>query len=61
MTAPTPATARKYQPTTTTTTIYQPIHTKRCFEIYTVKEPVLKPLFNKVPGLQPAALSINIL
>ena len=56
MAAP-PATtvSTNYQPATTTK--YQTIHIKRFFEIYFRKGRVLKSLFNKVSGLQPAALA----
>ena len=51
--ATTTAAARKYQPTTTITK-YQPIHIQVFRNIHS-KRPVLKSLFNKVPGLQPTA------
>ena len=44
--------------TATTTTKYQPIHIRRCFEIYTVKD-LCWSLFNKVPCLQTVVLSIK--
>ena len=30
--------SKNYQPTTTTTTKYQAVHIKKCFEIYTGKD-----------------------